>query len=76
MTALESDDRLGLLASAKRNACDCGTWFLWRLRSGGGWHCYACEPMPQGPGFVPARDIEILNVERAPLAVLRELLLA
>jgi hypothetical protein len=68
------EERLRLLVDAKQGACDCGTWFLWRLRSGGSWHRYACKPMPDG--MAQRRDVQIINVARVPLHVLRAVLLA
>jgi len=56
----------------RANVTGCGhVGFLWRLRMGGdGWHCYACERMPDVPA--PAPDIELLNAGRCPVPILRK----
>ena len=65
----DGETRRSMLMQAKRSACDCRAWFLWRLNSGGGLHGYRCEAAPTVA--TPAREIKIIHVARAPLTVLR-----
>lgn len=70
----DDDIRAALVQQANRTGCS-HVGFLWRLRDGGdGWHCYQCEAMPNLPA--PALDIELLNVNRARIEVLRQRLTA